>query len=417
MKGPAASGGGHGHAARDHDALHRLREYRSGASHLLVGLMTGTSADAVDAALVRLDHDAERSVPELVAYRETPLDAELRREILDVCAADTVALERILRLDATLGERFATAVLELLEAAHVAPATVDAIGSHGQTVRHLPRHRGYGRAMSMQIGSAAVVAERTGIPVVSDFRVRDTVAGGEGAPLVPLVDWWMFRSADEGRVLLNVGGMANLTFLPRDGGLEQVVAFDTGPGNAVVDALVQRVTSGAESFDRDGVRASRGQVREALLEELLADPFFDLVPPRSTGREQFGAAYAAKLAELAAAMGLGDDDLVATATELSAAAVERGISRFVRPHGPVQSVYVSGGGAHNPALMAALERRLAPARVRPLSDLGVQPAAKEALAFALLAHRTLSGLPGNVVGATGASHPVVLGTITPGGCT
>ena len=400
------------------DALAGLRGYRARASHLLVGLMTGTSADAIDAALVRVDGTGgadAATLPTVVAYRETPLDPRMRREVLELAAAEVVAPERLMRLDAALGECYAAAVLELLVETGVPPAAIDAIGSHGQTVRHVPRQHGLGTALTLQIGSAAVLAERTGIDVVSDFRTRDTAAGGEGAPLVPLVDWWLFRSATESRVLLNVGGMANLTYLPREAGLDQVVAFDTGPGNAVIDALVTRLTSGRESFDEGGRRAQRGAASAALIEELLADPFFDLPPPRSTGREHFGAGYAATLADLAAGLRLSPDDCVATATELTAASIERGIARFVRPRGVVDAVYVSGGGASNTALLEALARRLAPATVRTLSELGFEPAAKEAMAFALLAHRTMCGLPGSVVGATGAVHPVVLGHITPGG--
>jgi anhydro-N-acetylmuramic acid kinase len=400
------------------DELAGLRGYRARASHLLVGLMTGTSADAIDAALVRVEAGGETGgepVATVVAYEESALEPELRREVLELASADVVPPERLMRLDAALGERYAAAVLELLAAAGVRTDEVDAIGSHGQTVRHLPRHRGLGTALTLQVGSAAVLAERTGIAVVSDFRTRDTAAGGEGAPLVPLVDWWLFRSMTESRLLLNVGGMANLTYLPRGAGLDVVLAFDTGPGNAVIDAIVERQSSGRETFDADGQRARRGTVSSALVEELMADPFFDQPPPRSTGREHFGARYATKLAEVAAGMGLGADDTVATATELTAASIERGVARFVRPRGGVDAVYVSGGGARNAALMEALARRLAPASVRSLSVLGFEPAAKEAMAFALLAHRTLSGLAGNVVGATGAAHPVVLGHITPGG--
>lgn len=399
---------------RGTDALARLRDYPSRQRHLVVGLMTGTSADGIDAALVRLNGDAEAN-PTLIAYQETPLEADLREDILELASAESVTPERLMRVDAALGERYAAVVLELIERAGVAAADVDAIGAHGQTIRHVPRERGYGSALTMQIGSAAVLAERTGIPVVSDFRRRDTAAGGEGAPLVPLVDWWLFRSSDESRVLLNIGGIANLTYLPKGGELDQVLAFDTGPGNAVIDALVAIETGGAERYDAGGGRAAGGTPNEALLEELLADPFFDLVPPRSTGRERFGRAYAEKLMTLASAMGLSEADLLASATELTAASIERSITRFVRPNGPVDAVYASGGGTSNAALMTALARRLAPARVVPLSNLGVPPEAKEALAFALLAHRTLCGLPGNVVRATGASRPVVLGTITPGG--
>lgn len=395
-----------------HDALARLRDYRVRDSHLLVGLMTGTSADAIDAALVRVGGADE--LPRVLAYRETPLDAPLRREVLEMAAAEFVHPEQMMRLDAALGERYAIAVNELLAAAAVSAASVDAIGSHGQTIRHLPRHRNDGMALSLQIGSAAILAERTGISVVSDFRTRDTASGGEGAPLVPLVDWMLFRSASESRLLLNIGGMANVTFLPRGAAIEEVMAFDTGPGNAVIDALVTAQSAGAERFDRGGARAARGSVSAALVEELLADPFFEMPPPRSTGREHFGEGYARSLADLAVGLGLKDDDAIATATELTAASIERGVRRFVLTRGAVDAVYVSGGGAHNPVLMNALARLLGPARVQELSALGIEPDAKEAMAFALLAHRTLLGLAGNVTGATGARHPVVLGHITPG---
>lgn len=394
------------------DALAGVRSYLARAEHLIVGLMTGTSADAVDAALVRIVGVGDKA--ELVAYRETPLEEALRREVLAVASAPEVALERLMRLDAALGERYAAAVLELLAAANVQPAAVDAIGCHGQTVHHVPRHAGGGWAASLQIGSDAVLAERTGISVVSDFRSRDAAAGGEGAPLVPLADWWLFRSQDESRALLNLGGMANLTYLPRGGELEQVLAFDTGPGNAVIDALVALQTGDRMQRDEEGARAARGRPHPPLLAELLADPFFELSPPRSTGREQFGREYAAKLARLGATMGLGEEDLLATATELTAASVAKSMELFVRPRGAIDVVYASGGGVRNATLMASLARALAPVRVAPLSDLGVEPAAKEALAFALLAHRTLCGLPGNVIGATGAARSVVLGHITPG---
>jgi anhydro-N-acetylmuramic acid kinase len=396
------------------DPLASLRTYRERDTHRLVGLMTGTSVDAVDAALVELDGAGAEPTMRLVRHHQTPLDPELRREVLELASAPSVPLEQLMRLDAALGERYAVAVGELLAAADVRPVDVEAIGSHGQTVRHVPRLEGGGRALTLQIGSASVLAERTGVPVVSDFRVRDTAAGGEGAPLVPLVDWWLFRSPDESRLLLNLGGMANLTYLPRGGKLGDVIAFDAGPGNAVIDALVSRQTAGEQTFDADGRRASRGTASEGLLAELLADPFFEQAPPRSTGRERFGVHYAEKLGALGLAMGLDEHDLVATATELTAAAIENAVARFVSPRGPVDAVYVSGGGVRNATLMQSLSRRFAPARVRPLSVLGVDPQAKEAVAFALLAHRTLWGAPGNVESATGAVRPVVLGNVTPG---
>lgn len=396
------------------DALARLRDYPARAPHLIVGLMTGTSADAVDAALVRLPGNGSEERPEILAYRETPFEPAMRREILEIAGAVELPPERLMRLDIALGECYAAAVLSLLADAGIDPRTVDAIGSHGQTVRHVPRDGGGGEARTLQLGSASVLAERTGLMVVSNFRSRDTAAGGEGAPLVPIADWWLFRSTDENRALLNLGGIANLTFLHRDGSLSEVRAFDTGPGNAVLDALVSLRSDGEFERDEGGALSARGEPSTALLSELLADPFFALPPPRSTGRERFGARYAEKLRELGLGMGLSEDDVLATAVELSAAAISQSIERFLAPLGTVDAIYASGGGVRNATLMAALERRLAPARVRPLAELGVPPEAKEALAFALLAHLTLSGLPGNVPSATGAAHSVVLGSITPG---
>lgn len=396
------------------DALAPVRGYTARAEHLLVGLMTGTSADAVDAALVRFRGLGLEARHEVVAYRETPLEPALRREVLEVAAAAEIAPERLMRLDAALGERFAAAVLELLAAAGVDRDRVDAVASHGQTVRHVPRHRGDGQALTLQLGSAALLAEHTGLTVVSDFRTRDTAAGGEGAPLVPLADWWLFRSPRESRLLLNLGGMANVTWLPREGGLPDVLAFDTGPGNAVLDALMSLRSDGQVTHDAEGALAAHGRANEALLAELLGDPFFSLPPPRSTGREHFGDAYAVKLRDLGMSLGLREQDVLATAVELTAAAVAGAIERFVLPRGRPEAVYVSGGGVRNRTLMAALERRLGGVRLDPLAALGVPPEAKEAVAFAFLGHQTLCGLAGNVPTATGAAHPVVLGHITPG---
>jgi anhydro-N-acetylmuramic acid kinase len=397
------------------DALAAVRAYRERNAHLLVGLMTGTSADGVDAALVRVARGAGGERVTLEAYRETPLDPLLRRDVLQIAQVQQIAPESLMRLDLALGEAYATAVRDLLAHAGVEAGAIDAIGCHGQTVRHVPRDSGAGTAMSLQIGSPDVLAERTGLTVVSGFRGRDIAAGGEGAPLVPLLDWALFRDAAESRVLLNLGGMANLTYLPRGAAAGDVIAFDTGPGNAVLDALVRAASDGEAQFDAGGARALRGRASKALLEELLTDPFFLLPPPRSTGREKFGDAYAAKVRGIGHGLGLSDDDLIATAVQLTAASIGLAVEQFVAPRGGVDAVYASGGGLENPSLVAAIKRRLDPVPVRPLDDLGVPAAAKEAVAFAFLAHRTLMGEPGNVPSATGAARAVALGHVTPGG--
>jgi len=396
------------------DALSTVREYRSRPERLIAGLMTGTSADAVDAVLVRLKGDGLSATHEVIAERELPLDDELRAEVLAVAQAKSVEPERLMRLDVQLAEVYAEAVRTIAEEAGVKVAAIAAIGSHGQTVRHLPR-QGSSRALTLQLGSAHTLAERTGITVVSDFRKRDTAAGGEGAPLVPIADWWLFRSDKESRVLLNLGGMANVTWLKKGGSLADVIAFDTGPGNAVLDGLVRAATRGLARHDEAGKFAAAGRAHEALLEELLADPFFSLPTPRSTGRERFGDGYAERLQELGEGLGLSLEDTLATAVELTAASIEQAIREHLEPRGKVDAVYASGGGVRNVSLMLALRRRLDGIRLERLDELGVSAGIKEALAFAFLAHLTLCGEAGNVPGATGARRPVVLGSITPGG--
>lgn len=397
------------------DALASLRSYRSAPEHLIVGLMTGTSADAVDAVVVRLKGEGLATKHEVLAELERPLADDLRDEVLAISGAKTLEPERLMRLDTELGELYAEAVSEVCDRAGIAVEKLTAIGSHGQTVRHIPRSGGGGRAFTLQLGSAATLAERTGVTVVSDFRRRDTEAGGEGAPLVPIADFWLFRSDAESRVLLNLGGMANITWLPKHARLADVLAFDTGPGNAVLDGLVRAGTRGLARHDEAGGLAASGRSHEGLLEELLADPFFVLPPPRSTGRERFGESYAERLADVGESMGLSLEDTLATAVELTAASIERALQDFVSPHGKVDALYVSGGGVRNVTLMMALRRRLSSIRVDRLDSLGVSSGIKEALAFAFLAHLTLCGEAGNVPGATGARHPAVLGSITPGG--
>ncbi|MCE9627672.1 MAG: anhydro-N-acetylmuramic acid kinase [Candidatus Eisenbacteria bacterium] len=397
------------------DALATLRSYRTAPEHLVVGLMTGTSADAVDAVLVRLSGEGLAARHEVLAELERPLADDLRDEVLAVAGAKTLEPERLMRLDTELAEVYAEAVSDVCEQAGVARGALSAIGSHGQTVRHIPRSAGGGRAFTLQLGSPATLAERTGVTVVSDFRRRDTAAGGEGAPLVPIADYWLFRSDTESRVLLNLGGMANITWLPKHAKLTDVLAFDTGPGNAVLDGLVRAGTRGLARHDEAGGLAASGRVHDALLEELLADPFFTLPPPRSTGRERFGESYAERLADVGENMGLTLEDTLATAVELTAGSIERAIADYVTPRGKVDAVYVSGGGVRNVTLMMALRRRLSGMKVERLDTLGVSSGIKEALAFAFLAHLTLCGEAGNVPGATGARHPAVLGSITPGG--
>jgi anhydro-N-acetylmuramic acid kinase len=388
---------------------------RDEAATLVVGLMTGTSADGVEAALVQLRGAPPRLQWKLRAHRSSSFDPALAKRILAIAGGGSAPAATFAALDSALGEVYAAAVLELLADAQVDARDVAAIGMHGQTIFHRgPRDESSGGAggVTWQIGSSAVLAERTGIPVVHDFRSADVAAGGEGAPLVPYVDFLLFRSEHVARGLLNLGGIANLTALPANADAADVVAFDTGPGNMLLDAIVRRATGGRMSYDEDGRRAVGGEPDRELLAEALADPFFDQAPPRSTGREKFGEEFVAGWFERAEARGLSEADLLVTAAMLSASAVAQAIEDFVAPRFPLGAVYASGGGTKNPVLMAALEAALDPIELHVTDELGLPADAKEAVAFAVLAYESMRGRTGNLISVTGAARPLVLGSMT-----
>ncbi|MCI0435587.1 MAG: anhydro-N-acetylmuramic acid kinase [Gemmatimonadetes bacterium] len=377
---------------------------------LCIGLMSGTSLDGIDAALVRIE--GEPVVPEwsLVAFRRTPYTPGQRDEIHHAILRGGAAA--LCRLHARLGEWFAAAAIDLCAVADVRPRDVACIGSHGQTVWHEPPASGV-RGATLQLGCAATIAERTRISVVSDFRSRDVAAGGQGAPLVPWLDRLLFAVPGRTRILLNIGGMANLTRVgPRELN-EPLLAFDTGPGNALIDGIVEAATGGRLRFDRDGERAGAGTVDEALLDELMRHPFFATTPPRSTGRETFGAPYIAPLVQRRRPASEAEwNDLIATVTALTARSIAEAIRRWALQRG-AHEVVVTGGGASNVTLMRMLAERVAPLPVRSGRDSGIDPDAKEAIAFAVLAWAHTLRLPGNVPEVTGASGPRVLGTLTP----
>jgi len=375
----------------------------------VIGLMSGTSLDGIDAAIVRFDGDVNNLAWEVEYFLTVPLDAARRQAIHDAIVDGTAAT--LCRLNADLGEWFAEAALLVCEKAGIAPADVDLIGSHGQTIWHEPPTRER-RGATLQLGDAATIAERTGIDVVSDFRTRDVAAGGQGAPLVSWADRTLF-AARHSRVLLNLGGMANLTFVPPRGTEAPLLAFDTGPGNALINAAVEIATAGRETFDRQGERARAGKVHEPLLIELLAHPFFSEEPPKSTGRETFGKPLVEDIVRRMPALRLDWNDLIATLTELTAATVADAVRTWVLDRGP-EEVIVTGGGARNPELMRRIAERLAPLPIRNGESLGLDPDAKEAVAFAALAWAHVAGIPGNVPSATGAAGPRVLGSFTPG---
>jgi anhydro-N-acetylmuramic acid kinase len=383
------------------DRLHALKAKKS---RRIIGLMSGTSADGIDAALVEVEGCGPGTRVKVLAFDTAPLEEALRRGVFSLFGPGAT-LDELCQLNFALGEAFARAALEVIAGAGLKPEEVDLIGSHGQTVRHLPRGA---PASTLQIGEPAVIALRTGLPVVADFRPADVALGGQGAPLVPLVDYLLFSHGLRSRALLNIGGIANATLLPAGGEAAQVRAFDLGPGNALIDGAAAHFSEGRESFDREGRWAASGRVDQALLDRLMGHPFLQLPPPKSTGREEFGAAL---LEELLAGRALSPPDWLATLTAFTARAVAEGLKRFSLPSAPVDEVWVSGGGAHNLHLMELLRAELPGARVEKLDLLGVAADAKEAVAFAVLANETLMGRPGNLPSATGAARPAVLGKI------
>ena len=351
----------------------------------VLGLMSGTSADGIDAALCEIGDDAQTT---LLAFECAPYAPALRARILN--AANAGAPE-IARLNVAIGEAFAAHALAMFERY----GRADLIGSHGQTICHLPAE-----GVTLQIGDGCLIAERTGVPVVSDFRQRDVAAGGQGAPLVPYADWRALTHATRDRVILNIGGIANVTVLPAACDLSAVSAWDTGPGNMIIDELAHQFFG--VPFDENGAFAARGTVHDFD----LSDPYFARVPPKSCGREEFGAAFAARLAR-----GLTAHDAVATATAFTARSVADSMRRFavLRPN---PEIIVSGGGAHNSTLMAMLRAQLPDVLVVTSEEIGINGDAREAMAFALLAMQTWNRVPTNVPNATGARGPRVLGKIS-----
>lgn len=384
------------------DPLEALLALRQAVPRRVVGLMSGTSADGIDAALVEIEGAGETTRVRLLDFVTLAFEPGLHARVLTLGEAPAPEL---LRIHYELGEAFARAALAVIEPARRRGLAVHLIGSHGQTARHHPRGtEPSGRGATLQVGEPAVIAERTGLPVIADFRPRDVAAGGEGAPLVPLVDWLLFRSPGRVRGCLNLGGIANITILGKQP--EAVRAFDLGPANMPLDAVVRAWTKGVEGYDAEGARAATFPIDATLVAELLTHPFFALPPPKSTGRETFGEPFVGPL--LARYTGR-EGVLLASLTRFIAEAVALGLRRHAME--PIDDVLVSGGGARNEALMAALRDCLAPARVRSTLEVGLDPDAKEAVAFAVLANETLFGRPGNLAAATGAAGPRVLGKI------
>lgn len=372
-------------------------------ARVVVGLMSGTSLDGISAAVARFSDSADGRIDvELLAYTSRPYTTAQRSRLGAALGGGTPA--EYCRLNFDLGGWLAEAAIEVMAEAGVARGDISAIASHGQTIWHEPGHS------TWQTGEASVIAERTGIDVVSDFRVRDVAAGGQGAPLVSAADAMLFASGSEWRGLQNLGGIGNITVVPPHGEIEGVRAFDTGPGVAVIDGVTHALRPDL-SYDVDGKLASAGRPNMAVVQELMAAPYFESPPPKSTGRELFNTDYFTRLIVRCRADGASDEDIIATAVQLTAESVGDAYRRFIAE--PITEVLVSGGGARNPVLFAAIAKAAAPIRVRHFDEVYFDGEAKEAVAFALLGYLHVTRRSGNVPTATGARGQRILGKLTP----
>ncbi len=379
----------------------------------VAGIMSGTSTDGVDVAIAWLEGSRTNLTCQLEAFHTVPYPEDLRATLLAQTHPESSSVAEISQLHVCLGRFMASAVKKTASQAGIPLEHIHLIGSHGHTLYHHPEPgtcAGEQVHSTFQIGSPDVIAAETGIPTIGDFRMGDIAVGGQGAPLVPYFDYVYFHHPKETRLLLNIGGIANVTVLPAGGDLDAIQAFDTGPGNMVIDALSQELLH--RPYDPGGSHASRGNIDLDLLAELLRHPFFQLPPPKSTGREVFGAAYAHTLLEKAHQRHLSAEDMLATATALTAHSIYRAYCDFIQPAHPADVLIVSGGGRHNAFLMNLLRTLFAPVRVHPLEDYGLSADAKEALCFAVLAHEWMNGVPTNVPRVTGARGPALLGNLS-----
>lgn len=391
--------------------MHPIVELLEKPSRLVVGLMSGTSADGVDAALCRITGHGTESKIEQLGFVFQPFAPEVRREILRLAGGEAACAADFCKINFRLGQLYVQAVDELCR--QIGTEKIDLIGSHGQTLWHIPQPEEYlGESFrsTFQLGECAVLAQRFGCPVVGDFRVRDVAAGGLGAPLVPYSEFLIYRREKECVALQNIGGIGNITCLPPNCTLDQVFAFDTGPGNMVMDAVYARLTDGKESYDAGGAYAATGKVHAGLLEMLMADPYLTRKPPKTTGREYYGAAFVDKIMAYAAENQISGADLMATVTDFTAETIAYSVKHYF-PQMP-DLLIIGGGGSLNRTLLSDIARALPECRVMTNEALGYDSNAKEAVAFAVLANEAIFAQANNVPSVTGAANPVVMGKIT-----
>jgi anhydro-N-acetylmuramic acid kinase len=384
----------------------------------VIGMMSGTSADGIDVALANVSGTPPRLAAMLEGHYHASFSRQVREAILRLANGAATTTAEISQLNFLLGEEFASAAIGACSKWRIPIRKIALIGSHGQTIFHqgVPTEFLSSRriASTLQIGEPSIIAERTGVMTIADFRPADMAAGGHGAPLVPFVDYLLYRSAKMGRVALNIGGIANVTVIPAGARPQDVFGFDTGPGNMIVDAVVEKITQGRQAYDKGARIAAKGQVIPSLLEKMLRDPYLRMRPPKTAGREQFGAAYAADLLSSARKHRVRPEDLVRTATIFTALSIVGAFRHFILPRTEVRQMIVAGGGTKNPLIMAQLQAALREIEIIRSSDFGIAEEAKEAFAFAILAYEGFHGRANNLPSATGAKHSVVMGKLVHG---
>lgn len=385
----------------------------------VVGLMSGTSVDGIDAAVVKLSPmpgQEHRVEVELMAFENSPYPAEVRNSIFELFDPKKATIDKVGAMNMWLGELYAQAALSIIAKCGLEPSQIMAVGSHGQTIYHAPETNpmgGFNLHCTVQIGEGAVIANRTGIPCVSDFRVADMAMGGHGAPLVPFTEYLLYKHPEKTLLLQNIGGIGNVTVLPAHGSLDEVFAFDTGPGNMIVDGLVSQLYPPMR-MDNGGEIGARGVVIDELLRWMQQDEYYAMPLPKTTGRERFGQPYVADIIERMKANRWKPEDVIATATYLTAWSIVNSYERYIAPRHQVHQLIIGGGGSYNNTLVGMLRQCFEPHRVQVMiqEDIGGNSDAKEAVAFSLLAHYAMLRLPNNIPQVTGASVPVVMGKIS-----
>lgn len=383
----------------------------------VVGMMSGTSVDGVDAALVEISGTDSEPKVKLLAFENKPYPPQVREKIFSLFTPANATVDKVGYMNFLLGEIYAKSALSVIEKAGMKPEKIDVIGSHGQTIWHAPIPEspdGIPVAYTVQIGEGSVIAERTGILTVSDFRVADMAAGGQGAPLVPFSEYLLYRREKETILLQNIGGIGNMTVMPAGAKPRDVFAFDTGPGNMIIDAVISAVTGGEKTYDAGGETAAKGRVCNALLDILKEEPYYRQPLPKTTGREHFGVQYTEKILSWWKENPIPVEDLLATVTDLTAYSIVDAYERYVLPKYRASEIIVGGGGSYNATLLRFMKERFAPhgVAVRTQEDLGLSSDAKEAVAFALMADCCMRGKANTLPSVTGAEHPAVMGKIS-----